>query len=256
MKALILAAGQGTRLGALTAQRPKPMIEVGNRPLLAHLIDWLHGCGITEIGVNLHHRADVITGYFGDGNQRGVSLTYSYEPRLLGTAGAAKELQLFLDEPFVLVYGDVYTNLDMGRLISFHRRKLAGLDNAFDRRRCLTLSLYRVLNPSQCGLVDMDNNGRITRFVEKPPPEEVFTDLANAGMCVVEPGVLDYIPSGEVYDFGRDLFPLLLAAGAPLFGLPINGDEFLIDIGTPSGLARARACAKKQLHSSRKNRPA
>ena len=243
MKALILAAGKGTRLGELTAQRPKPMIEVGDRPLLAYLIDWLHGYGITEIGVNLHHNRNVITDYFGDGGEYGVSLTYSYEPTLLGTAGAARQLRSFLDETFVLVYGDVYTNLNLARLINFHRRKKRALKQA-DSCRTLTLALYRVLNPSQCGLVDLDSNERITRFVEKPPVEEVFTDLANAGMCVVEPGVLDCIPSDVVYDFGHDLFPRLLAADAPLFGLPIAADEFLIDIGTPSGLARARVHAQ------------
>jgi len=246
MKALILAAGKGTRLGPLTDSLPKPMIPVGGQPLLAYLIDWLRGYGVTEIAINLHHQADAITNYFGDGRDRGVSLTYSYEPRLLGTAGAAKQLQPFLDETFVLVYGDVYTNLNLAKLADFHRRKLAGLERVADRGRSVTLSLYRVSNPSQCGLVDLEPDGRITRFVEKPPPEEVFTDLANAGLCVVEPGALGYIPPGQVYDFGRDLFPQLLDVGAPLFGLPIADDEFLIDIGTPAGLERARKQVKNR----------
>ncbi len=251
MKALILAAGKGTRLGPLTASRPKPMISVDDGPLLAYLIDWLRGYGVTEIAINLHHQPDAITGYFGDGGPWGVSLTYSHEPHLLGTAGAAKALQAFLDETFVLVYGDVYTNLNLARLIDFHRSKLTKLERASDRRRSVTLSLYRVPNPSQCGLVDLDGQGRITRFVEKPPPEEVFTDLANAGLCVVEPGVLDVIPSGRVYDFGRDLFPQLLAANAPLFGLPITAEEFLIDIGTPAGLRRAREKGKNRTRIER-----
>ena len=160
----------------------------------------------------------------------------------MGVGGAIHELVTSADV-VVLVDGDGYTSGNLARLIDVHRRKLAGLAQDSDRRRSVTLSLYRVSNPSQCGLVDLAPEGEVVRFVEKPPPEKVFTDLANAGLCVVEPGVLDYIPPGQTYDFGHDLFPRLLAAGAPLFGLPIAHDEFLIDIGTTAGLERARKLA-------------
>ncbi len=236
MKALILAAGKGARLGALTEALPKPMIPVGDRPLLAHIVARLRAAGVTQIAMNLHHAPAAITGYFGTGKEWGVELTYSLEEQLLGTAGAAKRLQSFLDEPFVLVYGDVYTNLALERLMDFHRNVCFN-----GKPPVMTLALYHVPNPSQCGLVDVDAQGRVQRFVEKPPPEEVFTDLANAGISIVEPVVLDTIPSETVYDFGHDVIPNLLAAGLPIAGQTIADGEFLIDIGTPQGLARAQA---------------
>ena len=246
-----MAAGKGTRLQEMTANLPKPMVPVGDRPLLAHIVAWLRTHGVTQIAINLHHCPQAITGYFGDGSRHGVTLTYSYEEELLGTAGAAKRLQPFLDEPFVLVYGDVYTNLDLTRLMEFHRTAC----HAHTVAIALTLSLYRVPNPSECGLVDLDDDHRVRRFVEKPPPHQVFTDLANAGMCVVEPGILDYIPAEVVQDFGRDLFPCLLQLDVPIFGLPIAGDEFLVDIGTPAGLARGQALWQQAVQAAPASQP-
>jgi len=237
MKALILAAGKGTRLGQLTADFPKPMLAVAGQPLLAHHIAWLRSHGVTELAINLHHAADVIQDYFGDGRAFGVAITYSYEPELLGTAGAAKRLEHFLDERFVVIYGDVFTNIDLTSLAVRHTAYMAGADNG------MTLSLYRVPNPTECGLVDIDAAGRVQRFVEKPPADQVFTDLANAGVLVCEPRVLAYIAPATVVDFGRDVLPSLLIAGSPVFGVPIAADEYVIDIGTPSGYARAQALA-------------
>lgn len=237
MKALILAAGKGTRLGQLTADFPKPMLPVDGRPLLAHHIDWLRRHGVTEIAMNLHHAPEVIRAYFGDGEAFGVAITYSYEPELLGTAGAAKRLEHFLDQPFVVVYGDVFTNIDLGNLEAFHRDRMNGAQCG------LTLSLYRVPNPTECGLVDLDATGRVRRFVEKPPADQVFTDLANAGFLICEPQVLSLVPADAVYDFGRDLLPDLLAADWPVWGLPIAPNEYVIDIGTPSGYQRAQTLA-------------
>jgi len=236
MKALILAAGKGTRLQQLTVNCPKPMLPVQGQPLLASLVSWLRKHHITQIAMNLHHCPKVITDYFGEGQHMGVSITYSYEETLLGTAGAAKRLQTFLDEPFVVVYGDLYTNLDLTRLIKFHRRHKRG---AFPDLLA-TLALYRVPNPTECGLVEQDTVGRITRFVEKPPPDQVFTDLANAGVMICEPNILEFVPEETVYDFGRDLFPERLRAGISLFGQPLADSEFLIDIGTPGGYVRAQ----------------
>ena len=237
MKALILAAGKGTRLGELTATFPKPMLPVDGRPLLAHHIQWLSRHGVTRIAINLHHAADVVRDYFGDGSRFGVEIVYSYEPELLGTAGAAKKLEWFLDECFVVVYGDVYTNVDLSQLAAWHNARADGDD------RGLTLSLYRVPNPTECGLVDIDDHGRVLRFVEKPPADQVFTDLANAGVLIGEPRLLSRVPANTVYDFGRDLLPDLLAAEWPVWGAPITPDEYVIDIGTPSGYARAQQLA-------------
>jgi NDP-sugar pyrophosphorylase family protein len=229
MKALILAAGKGTRLAPLTLDLPKPMLPIGEKPLLEHLVRWLLRHGIAEIAVNLHHKPEIITGYLGNGRHLGANITYSRERELLGTAGAAKNLQSFLDETFVVMYGDVYTNFDLTRLIRYHNslRSQSRFSSCF-----LTMVLYRVHNPSACGLVEINEQGQVTRFVEKPPPDLVFTDLANAGVLVLEPGILNYIPPNMRYDFGLDLFPKLLRLGIPLYGYPLRDDEFLIDIGT------------------------
>jgi NDP-sugar pyrophosphorylase family protein len=236
MKALILAAGKGTRLQDLTLNRPKPMLPVQSKPLLARLVEWLHQHGINQIAMNLHYCPTVITDYFGDGSRFGVAITYSYEPQLLGTAGAAKRLQAFLDEPFVVVYGDIFTNLDLTRLIKFHQQQKESSTAA----TLATLALYRVPNPTECGLVETDQDGQVMRFIEKPPIDQVFTDLANAGIMVCEPRLLALIPSDTEVDFGRTVFPRALAAGQVLWGQAIADDEYLIDIGTLHGYDRAQ----------------
>jgi NDP-sugar pyrophosphorylase family protein len=237
MKALILAAGKGTRLKELTAATPKPMLELGGEPLLAHHVRSLRAVGVTEIAINLHHAADVITEYFGDGSRYGVRIEYSYEPQLLGTAGAAKKLETYLDESFFVIYGDVFTNVNLEELANFH----AHSKQAQGAETALTMSLYRVPNPTECGLVEITEAGQVRRFVEKPPLDQVFTDLANAGLLVCDAPVLQHVPQATVYDFGRDLIPHLLAQEVAVFGKPITAAENVIDIGTLPGLARAQA---------------
>lgn len=239
MKALILAAGKGTRLKQLTANTPKPMLELGGEPLLAHHIRRLQAVGVTEIAINLHHAAEVITGYFGDGSRCGVQIEYSYEPELLGTAGAAKKLAAFLDESFYVIYGDVFNNVDLAALARFHAN-CKQVQQGADTAGALSMSLYRVPNPTECGLVEITAAGRVTRFVEKPPADQVFTDLANAGLLLCDPGILAYVPPATVYDFGRDLIPELLAQEVAVFGKPVAAAEHVIDIGTLPGLARAQ----------------
>lgn len=247
MKALILAAGKGTRLGNLTLATPKPMLPVHDKPLLAHTVAWLRRQGVRQIAVNLHHAAQVIQEYFGDGSALGVEMTYSYEPELLGTAGAARKLQHFLDERFAVIYGDVYTTLDLRDLDSFHAQQMARhAPGRAHQGMGATLALYRVPNPWECGLVDVTDDGRITRFVEKPPRDEVFTDLANSGILICEPEVLHLIPPETVCDFGRDVLPEMLARGLPLFARPVAGDEVVIDIGTPAAYARVQQIAAQE----------
>jgi len=240
MKALILAAGKGSRLKQLTADRPKPMLEIGGEPLLARHVRGLRQAGVTQIAINLHHAPEVIVDYFGAGAGFDVQIVYSYEPELLGTAGAAKLLEAFLDEPFFVVYGDVFTNIDLAQLARVHvaHKARAGVDLA------LTMALYHVPNPTECGLVELTDAGRVTRFVEKPSPDQVFTDLANAGLLVCDVAVLHRIPPGVIFDFGRDVIPELLEHGIAVFGNPITSAEYLIDIGTPAGLARAQELAE------------
>jgi NDP-sugar pyrophosphorylase family protein len=214
----------------LTIDRPKPMLPVAGRPLLEITVSMLRAHNVTDLAINLHHRPDAIIGHFGDGADFGVSITYSNERHIMGTAGAAKQLEWFLDDTFLVVYGDVLTNLDYTKLVKFHRSK----------RSLLTLSLYRVSNPTEVGLVGIDVEGRVTRFLEKPRPDEVFTDLANSGILVCEPEVLSLVPPDTFFDFGCDLLPALLESGEPLHGLPLVAGEYLIDIGTPENYERAQ----------------
>ena len=242
MKALILAAGLGTRLGQLTENRPKPMLPIAGKPLLEHTIRWLREYGIRDIAINVHHFPESITGYFGDGRGLDVSIRYSRENQLLGTAGAAKRLQAFLDEPFVAVYGDVLTNLDLDRLLAMHSVTSFGDTHG----SVLTMALYAVANPSECGLVELDPTGRVRRFVEKPPPEEVFTDLAFTGIMICEPVALSYIPSDTYFDVGHDLIPALLTNHRPIYAEPIRENEFVIDIGTMPGYLRAQSIMEER----------
>lgn len=235
MKALVLAAGQGTRLRHLTKRRSKPMLPLSGTPLLGHIVMWLQRQNVTEIAINLHHRAEMITEYLGDGSRLGVSIVYSHEDRLLGTAGAAKRLEHFLDEPFVLVYGDVVTNVQINRLWR--------LQNSLQPERqepaLMTLALYNVPNPTECGIVRLDSHGRIIQFVEKPAPDQVFSTLAFSGIALCDPAALAHIPVETPFDFGTDLIPHLIDAGHPILGQPIQHGEYVIDIGTLGGYLRA-----------------
>ena len=249
MKALILAAGKGTRLGHLTENCPKPMLPIGDKPLIERLIGWLRQYGCRDIAINLHHHGDQIRAYFGNGQRLGVDITYSVEPTLLGTAGSAKALQSFLNETFVIVYGDVFTDLNLTRLLAFHQtaRRWCGENGSSETGRCaITMALYSVHDPTRCGIVALDDQGRIDRFIEKPSPGQVFSNLANAGVLICEPGCLDLLPADTFYDFGHDVVPLYLERRLPLFGQRIADDEFCIDIGTPDTYREAQSLVSRQ----------
>ncbi len=220
MKAMILAAGEGTRLRPLTYKVPKPMLELAGRPLIAYLIDLLRSHGVRDIAVNLHHRADVIQDYLRDGSRFGVRITYSQEDVLLGSAGAAKKLEGFFGESFFLLYGDVLTDIDLSALLAFHRGQGA----------CLTMALHQPEDLARCGVVEIDGDCRVRRFCEKPRPHEVFSPWANAGVYVVEPEVLRLVPAGFPFDFGADLIPILLREGMPVRGCVSLG--YFLDIGS------------------------
>ncbi len=214
-RAMILAAGHGTRLRPLTERLPKPMIPVGGRTLLEHTIEQLSAAGVQEIAVNLHAHAGVIADHLGDGSRFGVRITYSFEPQLLGTAGAMKALEHFFSEgPFFVVYGDVYTRVDLQQLLDHHR----------SRRALATIALRRPDDVSQCGIVQMDEDGWITDFVEKPESVDDPADAwANGGVYVVEPAVLRHIRRDAEQDFGRDVFPALVRSGRAVAGFRSDG---------------------------------
>ncbi len=226
-KAMLLAAGQGTRLMPLTDQTPKCMVRVGGRPLLEYTITWLRRYGVQEVVINLHHLPAAVTGYFGDGSRWDLRITYTHEPEPLGTAGGVKNAADLFDGPFFVWYGDNLSTCRLDRLWEFHREQ-GGL---------ATIALYEREDPSQSGILDLDEHHRITRFLEKPKREEVFSHWVSAGIFVLDPGVLDAIPSGRPADFGRDVFPTLLAQGRPLYGYRMAEDERLWWIDRPEDLA-------------------
>lgn len=218
---MILAAGEGTRLRPLTLTLPKPMVPIVNRPLLVRTIELLRQHGITEIAVNLYHRPEVIRDALRDGSTLGVHLHYSDETQLMGTAGGVKRMEPFLDETFLVLYGDNLYHADFASLIAFHR----------ERNALATIATFTTLNPSACGLVITEADGQVTRFQEKPPPEEAFTDQANAGVYILEPEIFSFIPPDTIFDFGKDVFPALLASRPEaMYAAPLNG--YLQDTGT------------------------
>lgn len=235
MRGMILAAGEGRRLRPLTNHMPKPMLPIAGRPLLEHTLTYLRDCGVDDLAINLHHLPQAVTGYFGDGSQWGVSLRYSIEEQLLGSAGGVKRLQSFFTETFLVYYGDIFTRVDLRPMIDLHRRSGA----------LATMGLYHVPDPWNRGIVELAADQTIARFVEKPPRHEVFSDLANAGIYVLEPDVIDWIPANRMYDFGHDVFPDLLRKNAKVVGYALEGA--LIDIGLPEKYAEANRLAAQIL---------
>ncbi|MBC8141307.1 MAG: NDP-sugar synthase [Armatimonadetes bacterium] len=228
MKAMILAAGEGTRLRPLTLNLPKPMVPVANVPLLVRTIALLRAHGITEIAVNLHYRGEIIQDTLGDGSAHGVRLHYSDEPELMGTAGGVKRMEAFLDEPFLVLYGDNLYRADFAPLLAAHQKSGA----------VATIATFTTPDPTSCGLVVIDAAGIVTRFQEKPPAHEVFTDQANAGVYVCDPAIFSYIPEGTVYDFGKNVFPAILEAGRHrIAALTLSG--YLQDTGTVENYRKA-----------------
>ena len=226
-QAVIMAGGEGTRLKPLTNTRPKPLLPVLGRPCIEYVINSLASAGVEEIFLACGYRSQDIVDSLGDATHYGAKIVYAYEDTPMGTAGAVKLLQGKLQGTFIVGSGDTLTDADLGHLIEFHRQK-----NAF-----VTMALTEVERPEQFGIVGVNAEGRIERFKEKPKPEEVFSNVINAGTYVLEPEALDYIPSATKYDFSKNLFPDLLQQGKALFASPLKG--YWKDIGRPKDLFQA-----------------
>ena len=226
MQAMILAAGKGTRLSPLTDALPKPMVPLAGKPLLEYAIELLKKHGIRQIAMNLHHHPEIITGHFARGEKWGVEILYSVEPELLGTAGAVKQLECFFTGTFLALYGDNITTCDLTRLISFHQ----------DHGGVATIALYYREDPTMSGIVEVGPNDRIERFLEKPAPDQVFSHWINAGVLVLESTILSCIPADRPSDFGRDIFPALLATDQSVYGYRMMAHEGLWWIDTPEDL--------------------
>ncbi|MCW5934521.1 MAG: mannose-1-phosphate guanyltransferase [Fimbriimonadia bacterium] len=221
MKAVVMAGGEGTRLRPITANRPKPLVPIANRPIMEHIVLLLKHQGVQEIVVTLHYLADEIQGYFGDGSDWGVKMHYSLEDTPLGTAGSVKQAEEHLkDGSFLIISGDALTDVDLEPAIQFHK----------ERGSLATLILARVHNPLEFGVVITSEDGRILRFLEKPSWSEVFSDTVNTGMYILEPEIFDYMEPNKPYDFSQDLFPLLLREGKPMYGYVMH--EYWSDVGS------------------------
>jgi len=227
---VILCAGIGERLRPLTLDRPKCMVDVGGVPLIARTIAALRRHGFSRLYVNLHYMPDAVTEYLGDGSRFGVEVRYSRESKLLGSAGGTKQFERFLPQTFLVAYGDVLTNADIGRL--WHSHALAQAD--------ATLLVHRSERPWECGVVEFDEDGCVTSLVEKPARNAVTSDWVNSGVFVLDRSVLDLVALGENCDFSFDVFPAMLEAGRRIVAVPLAPDEYVIDIGTPAGLESAR----------------
>jgi len=226
-----MAGGQGSRLRPLTLSRPKPLIPLVDRPVITHIIQWLHRFGIEDIILTLQHQADLFQGHLGEDAGLGVKIRYAVEESPLGTAGSVlNTLQRGLvqaGETVLVLSGDVVTDVDLRHLMDFHAEKDASV----------TVGLYQISNPLEYGMVITEPDGRIVQFVEKPGWAEVVSDLVNTGIYVIDTNILEQVPAGEPFDFSNDLFPLLLAQGTPLYGLALTG--YWRDVGVPAEYMRA-----------------
>jgi mannose-1-phosphate guanylyltransferase/phosphomannomutase len=219
MKAVVMAGGEGTRLRPLTSNQPKPMVPIVGKPCMEHIVELLREHGLDDVIVTLAFMPQAIRGYFGDGESHGLSIRYSVEESPAGTAGSVKLAEEALDETFLVISGDALCDIDLSDLARFHREKEA----------LVTIGLKSVPNPLEFGIVVTDEDGRIERFLEKPSWGQVFTDTINTGIYVLEPEVLRHIPEDRPYDFSKELFPLLLEMGRPLYGYVAEG--YWQDIG-------------------------
>jgi mannose-1-phosphate guanylyltransferase / phosphomannomutase len=227
MKAVVMAGGEGSRLRPLTINRPKPMVPIVDRQVMAHIIELLKIHGITEIVVTVQYLANVIQDHFGDGSSYGVKIDYSLEEQPLGTAGSVKNAEHLLQEPFLVISGDALTDFDLTRIIAFHTE--SGAD--------ATITLTRVPNPLDYGVIIVDERGSVRQFLEKPSWGEVFSDTVNTGVYMLNPDVFRHIERGKFTDWSKDVFPKMLRSGDALMGYIAEG--YWTDVGTIEEYMRA-----------------
>lgn len=227
MQALILAGGKGTRLRPLTIHTPKPVVPIVNKPFLNYQIDLLKRANVKDITLSLSYQPGKIEEIFADGQDYGVRIHYTVEASPLGTGGAYKNAEQYLKETAIVFNGDVLTDMDLAKIVSFHKEKKAAA----------TIVLVPVENVSAYGVVETDQEGRVRRFVEKPKPGETSSNTINAGCYILEPHLLNYVPVNEPYSFEYQIFPSLLKAGEPFYAYTWN--HYWLDIGTPKSYLQA-----------------
>ncbi len=222
-----MAGGEGSRLRPLTSNQPKPMAPLVNLPMMEHIVSLLRTHGFEEIVVTVAFMANAIRTYFGDGSEFGVRMVYATEEQPLGTAGSVRNAMAQLDDTFLVISGDVLTDIDLTKVVSFHHQRGA----------LATIGLYSVEDPLEFGIVITRDDGSVERFLEKPTWGQVFSDTVNTGIFVLDPQVFDFIPAGRPVDFSSEVFPALLAAGKPIFGAVVDG--YWEDVGTLEAYVRA-----------------
>jgi mannose-1-phosphate guanylyltransferase/phosphomannomutase len=227
VKAVIMAGGEGTRLRPLTSNQPKPMMPIANRPMMEHVVELLKRHGFEEIVVTVAFQANAIRTYFGNGAEFGVHMVYATEETPLGTAGSVRNAMDELDEPFLVISGDVLTDIDVGAVVDFHR----------ERKAVATIALKSMENPLEFGIVIAREDGSIERFLEKPTWGQVFSDTINTGIYVLDPSIFEYIAPGKPVDFSSDVFPRMLDDGMPLYGYVADG--YWEDVGTLDAYIKA-----------------
>ena len=227
MKAVVMAGGEGSRLRPLTINRPKPMVPIADRQVMAHIIELLKMHGITEIVVTLQYLANVVQDHFGDGSGYGVHIEYALEDQPLGTAGSVKNAEHLLQEPFLVISGDALTDFDLSKVIDFHT----------NRKATATLTLTRVPNPLDYGVIIVIERAEVQQFLEKPSWGEVFSDTVNTGIYVLSPTVFRYIEKGKFTDWSKDVFPHMLREEDTLLGYVAEG--YWTDVGTIEEYMRA-----------------
>lgn len=227
MKAVIMAGGEGTRLRPLTSNAPKPMLPLANRPMMEHILGLLKRHGFDEVVVTVAFMARTIRTYFGDGSEFGVKISYATEDTPLGTAGSVRNAMDELDERFLVISGDVLTDVDLSAIVKSHE----------DNDALATIGLVRVENPLEFGIVITREDGSIERFLEKPTWGQVFSDTINTGIFVLEPEIFEHIPPDRSVDFSGEVFPKLLDEGRRVFGAVAEG--YWEDVGTLDAYVRA-----------------
>ncbi|MBV9281488.1 MAG: NTP transferase domain-containing protein, partial [Chloroflexi bacterium] len=227
MKAVVMAGGEGSRLRPLTLGRPKPMVPLVNRPMLEHILLLLKRHGITDVILTVQYMATYIQNQIGDGSYLGMNVTYSVEDQPLGTAGSVRQASESLTDTFLVISGDALTDFNLQAVVDFHHQVGS----------MATLTLYRVTNPLEYGVVVTNEDRSIRQFQEKPSWGEVMTDTINTGIYVLEPSIFDYYKREQVFDFSKDLFPLLLGEGKPLYGYVADG--YWTDVGSIEEYVRA-----------------
>ncbi len=226
MQAVILVGGEGTRLRPLTSTVPKPVLPLVDRPLIVHMLEWLKRHGVDDVVLSCGFLATSVRNVIGEGGQHGLRIRYVEEPEPRGTAGALKYAESFLDERFLMLNGDVLTDLDLTEQVAQHERTGA----------TGTLGLVPVDDPSAYGLVRLAADGAVRGFVEKPPADQIDTRLISAGAYVLERSVLDLVPPDRNVSIEREVWPRLVGEG--LYGYAHRG-AYWLDIGTPQHYLQA-----------------